>query len=675
MIRADFIKELRNQGLNLIPLKPNSKEPSLNWKEYQKKKYDGFIPMSANYGVICGQISDNLLVIDIDKTNDKTILDKIIPDCLNKTLVNETGKGFHIYIKTTKHPDKTVRLDNNNIHIDIQVKGVYVVGAESIHPNGKTYKQISTTNKIIRLDFKQILKRLEKLGFHTNLKSNEPKGHELVKGGVKVGNIHNSLRTTALWYLYNSKPKFDQYIQFMQAWNQTNEQSEHEPKFSNDLDDFWKYYQQNPDGLSLTEYADIIMQSYTFKTFDDTNEILYYKDGVYVTNGEALIRSECQAIIPDCSRYKVGEIIAIIQRSTGKNRHLFNNDLSKLVLKNGVLNLDSLKLSEHDPEFLTTIKLPIDYDPKATCPTFLKFLKECLPNYQDIITVIEEAANILTTNRRNFEISSIWIGSGANGKSCASKIIRGVFGSDNCSRVSIHALEWRFMLALIYGKLANIYNDISSKELNSLGIFKQTVSNEELYGEKKNQPHFYFEPYAKHFFSANKMPNIIDDSDGAFRRIYVTKWENQFLPDINRIDDYDKIILEKEANGIFNLFLQNYKTLIRNNGFRYKQSIAKVRETIKLESDTLREYVKNCLIINPNGFILNNEFYEIYQKYCESNKYEIFGKQKLGIRLPEYGISPTSKTIKGKTFRGWRVDFNLNNIWVKDQVKGLEKFV
>ena len=166
MTRQEIIIELRNQGLNLFPLKPNSKEPALiTWKQYQKKKYDNFIPMSANYGVICGPISDNLLVIDIDKCDDKTILDKIISDCLNKTLVIETGKGFHIYIKTIKHPANTVRLDNHSLHIDVQVKGVYVVGPESVHPSGKIYKQISTTNKIIRLNFQEILQRLDSLGF------------------------------------------------------------------------------------------------------------------------------------------------------------------------------------------------------------------------------------------------------------------------------------------------------------------------------------------------------------------------------------------------------------------------------------------------------------------------------------------------------------------------------
>ena len=82
-------------------------------------------------------------------------------------MVTETGNGFHINIKTFKHPDNTLRLENHDLHVDVQVNGAYVVGPGCIHPNGKEYKQISSTNKIGRFDFREILKNLEKL----NLKS------------------------------------------------------------------------------------------------------------------------------------------------------------------------------------------------------------------------------------------------------------------------------------------------------------------------------------------------------------------------------------------------------------------------------------------------------------------------------------------------------------------------
>ncbi|MCH7648288.1 MAG: hypothetical protein IIA83_06755 [Thaumarchaeota archaeon] len=436
-------------------------------------------------------------------------------------------------------------------------------------------------------------------------------------------------------------------------------------------------YQSNSEEekRELSEYAFSIMNDYTFKTLEDTDEVLYYSKGVYEFHGEVLIKKECEKIIPECTKHQVNEVIGIIQRRTYVKRSEFNNDFSKLVLENKTLNLDTLKLSDHNSEFLTTIKFSINYDSEARCPKFIKFLKDCLDS-KSIISVIEEMANILSFNHLNLEISAMWIGEGANGKSTFMKIIEGVLGKKNCSHVSIHAMQnQRFATSQLDGKSANIYADISNRELNNLGIFKQIVSGETIPAEKKNKNPFDLNAFAKHFFSANEMPDIKDNSDGVFRRIYVTMWENQFLAGVNRIENLAEIILKEEKNGIFNLMLDNYKTIQRNKGFRYKQSIAEVRKIIKLESDKLLEFINETLVKEPNGYITKDKMYEIYVKFCQFHSYEVYTIKKIGSNLPTYGIHDDSKSISGKTKRVWvGYVWNDKSEWVRANVKGLMKF-
>jgi len=431
-----------------------------------------------------------------------------------------------------------------------------------------------------------------------------------------------------------------------------------------------------PEDRELLEYAISIMSDHTFKTLDDTNEILYYSNGIYEFNAEVLIAKECEKIIPKCTNHIVNEIIGKIRRRTYTKRSEFNTDFSKIVLDNCILNLNTLELTEYNQEFLSTRKFPIHYDAKARCPKFTNFLKECHSNPESIITVIEEMANILSFDNLNLEVSAIWIGDGSNGKSTCLKIIEGCVGKKNCSHVSIHAMQnKRFAISQLDGKSANIYADISNKELNNLGVFKQVVSGETIPAEKKNKDPFDLNSFAKHFFSANEMPDIKDNSDGAFRRIYVTKWDNQFLPGVNRIEGLSDIILNEEKSGIFNLMLENFKTLQRNKGFRYKQSIAKVRETIKLESDKIREFINEVLVKDTNGVIAKDKMYEIYNKYCNFHAYETYSKQKFGANLPTYGIQEDSKKMDGKTKRVWiGHTWNINSEWVKGNISGLMKY-
>jgi len=198
MNKQQVIAMLKAQDLNLIPLNPHDKIPSIQWFEFQSRKYTESIPEDANIGVICGSISGNLVVIDLD-TTDESLIDKILPDARNRTLVVRTGKGFHVYIKTEKTPN-ILRLKNGSYRIDVQSNGAYVVGPSSIHPNGATYEIISNTTTVENIDFQTIIENLEKLGF-------EPTQDTLTitdieKNGVLEGSRNDSMFKLAIHYLH-----------------------------------------------------------------------------------------------------------------------------------------------------------------------------------------------------------------------------------------------------------------------------------------------------------------------------------------------------------------------------------------------------------------------------------------------------------------------------------------
>ena len=177
--RTSLIDSLRCQGCNLIELQPNSKRPKAQWKEYQTKFNESIFPEDANYGVLGGEISNNLIILDLDKKGsdgghseiDIVYLDKVIRDVLKKTLVVRTGTGgYHIYLRndsSNKQP-RSNNLDAQDMHIDIQSTGKFVVGPGSIHPNKRPYQVVSATTTIMTINFKYVLEQLEQLGFSGN---------------------------------------------------------------------------------------------------------------------------------------------------------------------------------------------------------------------------------------------------------------------------------------------------------------------------------------------------------------------------------------------------------------------------------------------------------------------------------------------------------------------------
>lgn len=251
MNRTECVTVLKEQSLNIIPLKEQSKVPQILWEKYQDEMFIGDIPDNANLGVICGKTSDNLIVVDLD-FNNESVLDKIYPDAKNQTLVVKTNKGYHIYLKVDKLP-KTLRIENKDIgHIDVQSNGTYVVAPSSIHPDTKKeYQIISTTTKIAKIDFQQIIERLEKLGF--KIEQNRQTMTEIKNNGVREGSRNTSMFRVACELVH------ERHLDDPTAWAelQTINEKNNPPLGNKELESLFESAKKNNKNDSANESQDL----------------------------------------------------------------------------------------------------------------------------------------------------------------------------------------------------------------------------------------------------------------------------------------------------------------------------------------------------------------------------------------------------------------------------------
>ncbi len=209
-------------GLNVVPAIPNSKQPSLKWKDYQTKKYDGDIPKDYNLAVICGKVSNGLVVIDIDAPELLTQMFEDVDRLKKKTLVVQTGSGgYHIYVKPKSGEQETMRLDNSKgQHIDIQSDGTIVIVPPSIHPNGEKYRIISDVNQIEEIDLKGLIGNLTKFGFNP---AERKKPIMEIRDGVTEGERNYSGFRYAMYMRRFWELDGPAIIQELEKWNKNND--------------------------------------------------------------------------------------------------------------------------------------------------------------------------------------------------------------------------------------------------------------------------------------------------------------------------------------------------------------------------------------------------------------------------------------------------------------------
>ena len=248
--RDQVIEDLVRQGMNLIPLLPKSKKPAIKWKSYQDKRYDGAIPESQNLGVVCGRISGNLVVLDVDIA-DPSLPNIILGSAIKRTLVVRTGSGgYHIYVRCKELP-RSETLNGESGRVEIKSEGMYVVGPTSVHPDtGKEYEIISDVTCIAEVDFEgDILKNLECLGFGRDRSG--AGGRAVTKGNVKRGERHTSAVKYANYLLFKENLD-DQAVRLeVGRWNDALE----EPLPASELDrlvgDSISFHQKQPKAEQL----------------------------------------------------------------------------------------------------------------------------------------------------------------------------------------------------------------------------------------------------------------------------------------------------------------------------------------------------------------------------------------------------------------------------------------
>ena len=243
--RDQVTEDLRRQGRNLIPLLSESKRPAIPWKAYQSKIYDGEIPESQNFGVVCGRISGNLVVLDVDIA-DPSLPDRILESAIKRTLVVRTGSGrYHIYVWCKDLP-KSEKLQGRYGRIEIKSEGTYVVGPTSVHPDtGKEYEIISDGTCIAEVDFEEdILKNLEGLGFGRDRRG--AGGRTVTKGSIKRGERHTSAVKYANYLLFKANLD-DQAVRLeVGRWNDALEEPLPTGELDRLVEDSISFHQKQP---------------------------------------------------------------------------------------------------------------------------------------------------------------------------------------------------------------------------------------------------------------------------------------------------------------------------------------------------------------------------------------------------------------------------------------------
>lgn len=437
-----------------------------------------------------------------------------------------------------------------------------------------------------------------------------------------------------------SKDHKDDWLRITdEEYNRLNEDIEESRKNANREWNFSNVDKPRTKHEILDDFYNKLNARFTFQTFQDSQEILWYdsQQGVYRFNGEVKIKVELEKIFEEelkaekvnisnlLTEHDRDEIVKRIKWNTAIERERFEeHDTSIINLQNGLFDITTRKLISHTSKFLTTKQLPLRFDPNAKWSQVLRFLKQ-VQNREGVIILLKMFGYILMTNSVKYQKAFFFAGRGDNGKSVVIDLIEAFVGEENCSSVKLHDMRNdKFMAAQMYGMLINTYADTPSNSLQDVGLFKALVSGDKITAQHKFGKLFRFRNNSKLIFSGNTIPlSEGEDELAYFKRWVILKFEAIFSDEKQDRDLIKKLTTPENLSALFNLALVGLD-LLKQEGFE-KVPIQVIREEYDRFSASLTSFINSKCTINLSKseyFMPRDDFDEAYWSYCKERKME-----------------------------------------------------
>lgn len=406
-----------------------------------------------------------------------------------------------------------------------------------------------------------------------------------------------------------------------------------------------------------------IMVDYTFVVEKQSRILFIYEpeNGKYSEHAEETIKREIAKRLDDNARSKFFNDVHFFIRATAPIKPFC--DIGELLLcENGILNILTRELKPFSPEYFIVNKIPVKYDPEATCPKNDEFFNQVLPKLE--IKTLFEFWGYALFRKITFHKAVLLVGTGRNGKGVTLNIITAFLGKENCSSETLQSLCYnRFSTANLYCKLANISADLPSSIIKNTGIFKMIVGGDTVPNERKCVTAYPYNPYVKNLFSANYIPPIsnTEDCDAFYARWLIFEFKKQFLGEKADKQLIQKLITPEELSGLLNRALDGFDRLNKNKDFSMRENIAEMRKQYIKRSNSVQAFIEECIEVTAdfNDILTSKYLYTKFLDYCNQNQIKSKSQREFIANMKEHCL--------GTDFRKTRLSEEQKTLFCEDK--------
>ena len=403
-------------------------------------------------------------------------------------------------------------------------------------------------------------------------------------------------------------------------------------------------------------FAEFLISEYSIKRINGA--LHYFKDGCYVPGNLETIMIKH---IPNLKQQQRNEVKGYLRAKLDVNT--VPSPAQYIAFKNGVYNLETGCLEAFSAERILTNLIPWDYNKNAYSQTVEDVLNRLACGDTKVRQLLDEVIGYTFYRRNELRKAFMLKGKRHNGKSTFLDMLAHLLGEENISSLDLADLSHEYKAAGLFGKLANLGDDIEDEFIPSAGTFKKVVSGDRMNVNVKFEKPIEFNPYCKLIFSGNTIPRLGRGRDSAaiIDRLIIVPFNAEFNKDTPGFSPFIKYQLREPEcmEHLIQIGLEGLKRVLERNEFTTTDDIEKELELYEKTIDPIQ------IFFDEIGDTFENEptkkCYRRYSEFCLENAMKPISNVEFTKRVKEhFGYDNTVIRVKGRPTR----------IFVKKGVKG-----
>lgn len=370
---------------------------------------------------------------------------------------------------------------------------------------------------------------------------------------------------------------------------------------------------------------------------------------------------EAQALVRDATasqrKPRLDSMLALASTDPelAVHKSMLDADSLKMGCKGGVIDLKNLVHSEGNPEDRITMAASVEFDEKAVCPNWDRFLGEVQPD-PDVREYLQKFFGYCLTGETNEQMFLILQGGGQNGKSVFSETLKLLFGdysaTTNFSTFAAHSVESIRNDIARLDKVRLVVAAESDDEIRlDESLMKNVTGGEKITARFLHREFFTFTPNFKIVLVTNHLPKIRGTDLGIWRRVVLVPWRVTIPESKKDIGFAAK--LARELPGILNWALEGLK-MYRTDGLRLPQALEDARSVYKTDNDDFDDWFSDCVIFNEQAKTELIRLVESHRNWAKTLGRTPASDKRIAERLAEMPQLRASKmpATKRKAFGG-----------------------